>query len=1071
MKVVFEKEHATVTNSAGETVMVAHKDESELYLTGFAGVMFPKSSTSSEKARFYVAMMGSPTTSTIQNAVRKGWLKLPGLTTQMLKDHPHSEATAKGHLDRTRMGLDSSKSERKEGRRTSEKTIEISTTQCKNTLYADLAGRFPLMSSNGIEYVLVMKCSDTGYIHVEALKSRTAREVTNAFERGEKFFRDFGNPHQRVKLDNETSGIMRESFKQLNMEVQFVAPNNHRQNAAERDIRTFKNHFIATLATADPGFPMSEWDLLLPQAEMTLNLMRPSRMRPNVSAWEDLRGEYDFKSHPFAPLGTKVTVYEDPDSRGSWSPHGVRGFYVAPALDHYRCFKILVEETRRVRITDSVTWHPREEVTMENVNRLVHDMVETVARESVRKRRKRKKKSRTRATPERKEADSTTTQTSPPPPLPQSPSPQQGEATGSCPPSTSTSESASMGSTAKVTSRGRVSKPNSRYRDQCVNGMLKYGGMAKSYRTACKGEEAQRWHKAACEEFERLIDTTETMKFIPWEKKPTKRIVSYYNPQIRVKVKEDGSREYRVRGTYGGNISDYSGPKAARTADMVSIKVLLNAVASEGAKFMTADIKDFYLGTPMDRKEYMRVHIDQIPPEARQKYVTEGLVKDGYVLAEITKGIYGLAQAGRLAQQRLVNHLAKHGYRPISKINPCMFKHEAKDVIFCLVVDDFGVKYQESEDANHLMNALKELYIVKEDWDGSAYVGFDIAQDRDKGTVNLSMPRYIDDAVQRFKIDTSMEIDCPSRTSRHGKGDHDMANEQQKKRIQQIIGVLLYYARAVDPTILVRVSKISSEMANATVGTLKDAERVIQYAATNPRARLVFHRSDMKLTCYSDASYLTEKDGRSRRGGLFFLGNNSETDMLNGPILCCSGIIDVVVSSAAESEYAAGYMNAKEATHIRTTLEALGYSQGATPIISDNSFVCDLVNGECKAKKSRAMDMRFFWLRDRVEQGQFNVTWHSREQNLADYFTKDLPAKDFVRLRSFVVPENGRRSVKELVGTSSRTPEESAENGMVCEEGVFKTENVVTPGDTGRHKPPTTQPISQSRSKRNKLKL
>jgi hypothetical protein len=83
-------------------------------------------------------------------------------------------------------------------------------------------------------------------------------------------------------------------------------------------------------------------------------------------------------------------------------------------------------------------------------------------------------------------------------------------------------------------------------------------------------------------------------------------------------------------------------------------------------------------------------------------------------------------------------------------------------------------------------------------------------------------------------------------------------------------------------------------------------------------------------------------------------------DLLNGPILCCSSIIDVVVSSAAESEDAAAYPNAKDATHIRDMLESLGYPQGATRIISDNSFVCNLVNGECKAKESRSMDIRFF---------------------------------------------------------------------------------------------------------------
>jgi hypothetical protein len=903
-----------------------------------------------------------------------------------------------------------------------------------------------------MEYIMVMRCSDTGYIHVEPLRSRSSKEMVTAFEKGENFFRSFDCTHNHVRLDNETSATLKESFRDLNISAEYVAPNNHRQNAAERDIRTFKNHFIATLSTADPCFPLDEWDLLLPQSEMTLNLMRPSRVHPELSAWEDLRGRYDFNRHPIAPLGTRVTVFEDPESRGSWHPHGVRGFYVAPALDHYRCFKVLVEDTRRTRITDSVTWHPREEVSLENIGRLVQDVVETTAR---RRKRRVGRRSRGRRRP-RHDTAPMATGVAVPPAVPSQSSnlPNDKEiATPAAPFNEGSPQTPQMGAR-RVSSRGRVWKPNRRYLSS-DKGMTEYGGLAKSYRVACRGDDAELWHKAACEEFERLIDTTETMKFIPWEEKPKGRIVSYYNPQIRVKIKDGGAKEYRVRGTYGGNISDYLGPKAARTADMTSIKILLNAVASEGAEFMTADIKDFYLGTPMQRTEYMRVHLDQIPPQAREKYVAGGMAnKDGYVLAEISKGIYGLAQAGRLAQQRLCDHLAKHGYRPISKVNPCVFKHEKNNVVFCLVVDDFGVKYKDRRHAEHLMDTLKMMYTVKEDWQGRAYVGFDIRQDRERGTVTLSMPRYIDDAAERFNIDTSVKLESPAQGGCIDDGGEHAATDEQKKRIQQIVGVLLYYARAVDPTIIVRVSKLSSEIATATVSTLKAAERVLQYAATNPRAEVTYHKSEMKLTAYSDASYLTERNARSRRGGVFFLGDHGRDDLLNGPILCCSSIIDVVVSSAAESEYAAAYLNAREATHIRDTLEALGYPQGATHIISDNSFVCDLVSGDCKAKKSRCMDMRFFWLKDRVEQGQFCVKWHGREQNIADYFTKDLPTKLFAEMRPYIVLEGERRSVKELVGTSKYGRKEGDTDGMVCEEGVFRTEIAVSPKDTaGHHKP------------------
>jgi hypothetical protein len=270
----------------------------------------------------------------------------------------------------------------------------------------------------------------------------------------------------------------------------------------------------------------------VPDGLLTLNLMRPSRLHPDKSAWEELRGEYDFSRHPIAPLGTRVTIFEDPETRGSWHPHGVRGFYVAPAWDHYRCFKVLVEETRRTRITDSVSWHPKEEVTLENVDRLIQDVVRTVRK---RKGRKRKTKGRSKRTREPPPHPLATDHSAPAPSEHQDQHQEGGQQTArsAMPVSPDLSHPVPTQQTVpKMSLRGRVYKPNRRY--EYDKGMLQYGGMAKSYRAACKGEEAELWHKAASEEFERLIDTTQTMKFIRWEEKPKGRIVSYYYPQIRV---------------------------------------------------------------------------------------------------------------------------------------------------------------------------------------------------------------------------------------------------------------------------------------------------------------------------------------------------------------------------------------------------------------------------------------------------------------------------------------------------------------------------------------------------------
>jgi hypothetical protein len=139
----------------------------------------------------------------------------------------------------------------------------------------------------------------------------------------------------------------------------FVPPGIHRRNAAERAIRTFKNHFIAALCSVDKNFPIHLWDQLLPQAEITLNLLRGSRINPKLSAWAQVHGTFDFNRTPLGPPGCRVLAHAKPDKRKTWAPHGLDGsWYVGPALNSYRCYKIWIWETRALCIIDTLTWFP-----------------------------------------------------------------------------------------------------------------------------------------------------------------------------------------------------------------------------------------------------------------------------------------------------------------------------------------------------------------------------------------------------------------------------------------------------------------------------------------------------------------------------------------------------------------------------------------------------------------------------------------------------------------------------------------------------------------------------------------
>jgi len=104
--------------------------------------------------------------------------------------------------------------------------------------------------------------------------------------------------------------------------------------------------------------PLHLWDKLIPQAVLILNLMRGSRMNPNLSAWAQVYGNYDFNQTPIAPLGVKVLIHKKPSNRTTWAPHAVKGWYIGPALNAYRCYRTWITETKRERIADTLTWFP-----------------------------------------------------------------------------------------------------------------------------------------------------------------------------------------------------------------------------------------------------------------------------------------------------------------------------------------------------------------------------------------------------------------------------------------------------------------------------------------------------------------------------------------------------------------------------------------------------------------------------------------------------------------------------------------------------------------------------------------
>jgi hypothetical protein len=195
---------------------------------------------------------------------------------------------------------------------------------------------------------------DSNAILAQPINDRTAPELLKAFQFMEQELVARGLKPKLMKLDNKASKLLKDYLHQQDLTFQLVPPYSHRRNSAERAIKSFKDHLIAGLCSTDKSFPMHLWEIILPQAVITLNMLRTSRINPKLSAATHIFGQYDFNRAPMAPPGTMIIAHETPGRRRTWAPNGKDGWYIGPEIEHYRCYTVYITKTRSNRIVETV---------------------------------------------------------------------------------------------------------------------------------------------------------------------------------------------------------------------------------------------------------------------------------------------------------------------------------------------------------------------------------------------------------------------------------------------------------------------------------------------------------------------------------------------------------------------------------------------------------------------------------------------------------------------------------------------------------------------------------------------
>jgi hypothetical protein len=237
-----------------------------------------------------------PTKSSLLQVVKNGHLiAWPGLTEKAINTHLKiTPATAIGNMTQIRQNIRSTLK--------TPITSDIEDFKTTNTnsgtkpnlvhavmvdqgqIYTDLTGKFPVRSIKGNWYVMVCYVFECNYVKVVPMKSRSASEWVKAYDHIHQELTAKGFKPKLQSLDNEALAALKNFFTTNDVEYQLVRPHCHRRNAAERAIRTFKEHFVAGISSVDPTFQLHLWDRLVPQAEITLNLLHTSRLQPQLSA-------------------------------------------------------------------------------------------------------------------------------------------------------------------------------------------------------------------------------------------------------------------------------------------------------------------------------------------------------------------------------------------------------------------------------------------------------------------------------------------------------------------------------------------------------------------------------------------------------------------------------------------------------------------------------------------------------------------------------------------------------------------------------------------------------------------
>lgn len=494
----------------------------------------------------------------------------------------------------------------------------------------------------------------------------------------------------------------------------------------------------------------------------------------------------------------------------------------------------------------------------------------------------------------------------------------------------------------------------------------------QTFREAVTSSNSREWVDAMDEEMKSLRDnTTFTLTTLPEGKKAVGGRWVY-----ATKTNADGSDKYKARYVAKGYSQkmgvDY-GETFSPTANLTSVRVLMQKAAQEDLILHQMDVKTAYLHAPIDYEIYM---------EQPEGYEVKSQTNEKMV-CKLEKSLYGLKQSGRNWNKMLHDYLCENTFVQ-NPVDHCVYKRELEHekVIILIWVDDLVIAASDERALKTVKEMLTGKFQMKDLGRLKNFLG--ITFDQCDGGVNMSQQSYVGKLLERFDMQ-----DCkPRSTPCEPKLNYTDSDEKliDPRKYREAVGSLIYLTSCTRPDLSYVVSKLSQYFSEPTEEQWTTVKHVLKYLKGTNDKMLCYRKCDegLRLVTYSDADWAGDaNDQRSTSGYCVSLCKN-------GPLISWKTKKQPTVAlSTCEAEYIALAATIQECLYLTQLLEHLDDYQYGVPIIyEDNQGTIALAKNPVSRQRCKHIEIKYHFVRSTVNNGKVCLEYCPTDQMVADLMTK-----------------------------------------------------------------------------------